>query len=337
MQKQVAGAGQADGTAALSFPDHIKQHGAAPSAATGGSSGINADAGIVAGAGSGGRGSSADAGGQGLCSTELPEHGPNMDRLKTLMQTGQVGRKMNWFDPTVLQKMAQRLAAAEALIKAPLAGGAAATVGGDIEAKLKKLAAEVKMLKERMGDSGAAVASSRPGGLQAANWRPGDGDHTMLAAKPLAGYKCIACDRPLGTLDVNPGPYLPTGQMPVSLPTAAELTSATAQAKQLPPAGVHIHRATVQGPAQAAAGAEAGTAATGDRSGKPGDPTNRRATGPQNWYAAAHGPPADQLPKADVGPHLPPGGWRGTQPLTRGEDGASVLPALGPRGGSTAP
>jgi hypothetical protein len=50
-------------------------------------------------------------------------------------------------------------------------------------------------------------------------------------------------------------------------------------------------------------------------------------------FTAVHGLPAEQLPKGDVGPHLPPGGWRGSQPL-RGEDGAPVLPSV--RGGSTA-
>lgn len=33
--------------------------------------------------------------------------------------------------------------------------------------------------------------------------------------------------------------------------------------------------------------------------------------GPQHWYTDVHGPPAEQLPSEDVGPHLPPGGWRG--------------------------
>lgn len=60
---------------------------------------------------------------------------------------------------------------------------------------------------------------------------------------------------------------------------------------------------------------------------------SKRAVGPQNWYTSVHGLPAEQLPRADVGPHLPPGGWRGTQPL-RGEDGAP-LPPLVP-GSSTA-
>jgi hypothetical protein len=62
---------------------------------------------------------------------------------------------------------------------------------------------------------------------------------------------------------------------------------------------------------------------------EPGVPA-RRVAGPQNWYAQAHGLPAEQLPKGDVGPHLPPGGWKGSLP--RAEDG-SVLPALVARGG----
>lgn len=33
------------------------------------------------------------------------EPGPQVARLKRLLQTGQVGRKMDWFDPTLLQKM----------------------------------------------------------------------------------------------------------------------------------------------------------------------------------------------------------------------------------------
>lgn len=60
---------------------------------------------------------------------------------------------------------------------------------------------------------------------------------------------------------------------------------------------------------------------------------SKRAVGPQNWYTSVHGLPAEQLPRAEVGPHLPPGGWRGTQPL-RGEDGAPLPPLV--RGSSTA-
>eukprot|EP00878_Enallax_costatus_P029505 GHUV01031999.1.p1 GENE.GHUV01031999.1~~GHUV01031999.1.p1 ORF type:complete len:325 (+),score=131.41 GHUV01031999.1:198-1172(+) len=138
--------------------------------------------------------------------------GPHMARLKRLLQTGQVGGKLDWFDPTLLQKMAQRLAAAEALIKNAHAGssGMLGSGGyGDLEARVRKLAAELRLLKERLGDS----KPTTQGG-----WRAGDGDHTMLAAKPLAGYRCMACDRPLGSLDPSPGPYLPSGQMPLPVP-----------------------------------------------------------------------------------------------------------------------
>lgn len=112
-------------------------------------------------------------------------------------------------------------------------------------------------------------------------------------------------------------------------------------APQLPPAG--SRRNTVQDalsglappppPSSSAAAAAAefvlgGSSATSPEPG--GGPPSRRVTGPQSWYAAAHGLPAEQLPKADVGPHLPPGGWRGSLP--RAEDG-SVLPSLVSRGG----
>ena len=55
--------------------------------------------------------------------------------------------------------------------------------------------------------------------------------------------------------------------------------------------------------------------------------------GPQHWYPDAHGRPAESLPKEDVGPHLPPGGWRagtsqGSRPrtgLASSGDGESSL------------
>ena len=52
-----------------------------------------------------------------------------------------------------------------------------------------------------------------------------DGDHSMLSGKPLGGYRCMACDRPLTSLDARPGPYLPSGQLPVSLASGAELAA----------------------------------------------------------------------------------------------------------------
>lgn len=48
-----------------------------------------------------------------------------------------------------------------------------------------------------------------------------DGDYAMLSSKPLAGYRCMACDRPLQGLDERPGPYIPTNVMPLNRNTPA--------------------------------------------------------------------------------------------------------------------
>lgn len=39
----------------------------------------------------------------------------------------------------------------------------------------------------------------------------------------------MACDRPLAALDSRPGPHLPTGQLPVSLASGAEVVAAGGQ------------------------------------------------------------------------------------------------------------
>lgn len=67
------------------------------------------------------------------------------------------------------------------------------------------------------------------GGLRALG-QATDGDHSMLSGKPLGGYRCMACDRPLTTLDSRPGPYLPSGQLPVSLASGAEMAAGGAAA-----------------------------------------------------------------------------------------------------------
>jgi hypothetical protein len=52
--------------------------------------------------------------------------GPQVARLKRLLQTGQVGRKMDWFDPTLLQKMV-RLTLTAATIDMHVGSAAAQT------------------------------------------------------------------------------------------------------------------------------------------------------------------------------------------------------------------
>lgn len=74
-----------------------------------------------------------------------------------------------------------------------------------------------------------AVLCYLQGGLRALG-QASDGDHSMLSGKPLGGYRCMACDRPLATLDSRPGPHLPTGQLPVSLSSGAEAAVSAGQA-----------------------------------------------------------------------------------------------------------
>lgn len=102
------------------------------------------------------------------------------------------------------------------------------------------------------------------------------GDHAMLSAKPIMGYKCMACDRPLDKLDKSPGPYLPTHQLKTLGRVSPESRSDGENSRQPSPCTPEMER-----------------------------------RGPQHWYNDAFGPPAENLRKADVGPHLPPGGWKG--------------------------
>jgi len=66
-------------------------------------------AGSMQPAGSAGSGGAGRWEGQGSTATTAPVlhpgPGPQVAQLKRLLQTGQVGRKMDWFDPTLLQKM----------------------------------------------------------------------------------------------------------------------------------------------------------------------------------------------------------------------------------------
>jgi hypothetical protein len=68
----------------------------------------------------------------------------------------------------------------------------------DLEAQVRRLSREVRAIRERLGDGNSRMA---------------DSDHAMLSGKPLMGYRCLACDRPLEKLDERSGPYLPSQQV----------------------------------------------------------------------------------------------------------------------------
>ncbi|GFR41375.1 hypothetical protein Agub_g2058, partial [Astrephomene gubernaculifera] len=227
-----------------------------------------------------------DAGGAGGKENRSPRGG--YERLLKLLGSGEYRHKMDAFDPTALQQMAQKLAYLEATVKSPAMGRiGAGGVGGvdygikELERQVKRLATDVRLMKDKVIDPVAVLP----------NPRMNPGDHAMLAARPITGYRCMACDRPLDQLDVLPGPHIPTQQLPIRVPAASD----TATRTQV-------------------------------RSGR-GDPLSPQSSSQrlpynndlnvrnvQNWYKDTTVVAAEALPREHVGPHLPPGGWRPSNP-----------------------
>jgi hypothetical protein len=137
-----------------------------------------------------------------------------------------------------------------------------------------------------------------------------DGDHAMLSSRPaVMGYRCMACDRPLAALAERAGPWVPTGLMPAAAPPAAwdgQSGPGAAEDDGRGGASPAAARRRTDGVAVAAAAGADGR-------------------GPQAWFPDGRGAPAAELPGGLVGPHLPPGGWRGGQGGgARGADDGSL-------------
>ncbi|GIL72562.1 hypothetical protein Vretimale_4311 [Volvox reticuliferus] len=226
------------------------------------------------------------------------------ERLLKLLGSGDYRHKMEAFDPVALQQMAQKLAYLEATVKSP-AMGRAGMAGVDygikeLERQVKRLNTDVRLMKDKLIEPATTL------GVSGSRIPPGD--HAMLAARPITGYRCMACDRPLDQLDVSPGPHVPTQQLPVRVPAATDTTSRSqvrsGRGDPLSPQG--SSQRLVYG----------------------NDPNARNA---QNWYKDTSAViAAEALPRDYVGPHLPPGGWRPSNPGTNGKQPAmqGSLPAL---------
>ncbi|KAG2455112.1 hypothetical protein HYH02_000932 [Chlamydomonas schloesseri] len=216
------------------------------------------------------------------------------ERLLKLMGSGEYCMKMDAFDPTALQQMAQKLAYLEATLKSPAMGRIGAGGGGlpdmgikDLERQVKRLATDVRLLRDKLMDG----AGGGTGRLMT------PGDHAMLAARPITGYRCMACDRPLEQLDVLPGPHIPTQQLPIRVPAATDVSTRSQGARASARPGMGPEPLSPQSSAQ--------------RLAYNTDPNVRSV---QNWYKDATGMAAEALPPQHVGPHLPPGGWRPSNP-----------------------
>ncbi|MEW5309753.1 MAG: hypothetical protein WDW38_001615 [Sanguina aurantia] len=209
------------------------------------------------------------------------------DRLVKRLGRGDYRHKMDAFDQDILARMAQKLTTLEVALRASGGAGRSAAIGGpgmdmgmkELEKQLRRATGDIRTLKAQMGAEGHQRL---------------EGDHAMLASKPLTGYRCLACDRPLEKLDEARGPHIPSQVMPNP---------------NYPETPLRANRFTQQ-PAKESSNLSTPSTAGGLRKTTAYDPSLR---GPQNWYEGAHGAPADQLPREDVGPKLPGGGWRGME------------------------
>ncbi|KAL0040320.1 hypothetical protein WJX77_003396 [Trebouxia sp. C0004] len=246
--------------------------------------------------------------------------GGPLQELMSSMKAGQLGHKMN--DSDIHDQLAQRLTTLERLVKRltlqPQGSGhvAGAVAGkGPDERLLRRLGSDLAVVKKRLDE---IAPPKDPGALAMMR----DGDHAMLAGKPLQGYRCMACDRPLAKLDPDMGGFVPGPHMPISVSFEPSKNN-----------GVVL--SSKEGPGQGRSGTS--------RKGPPAAQHSRTAlhaqqpqTGedpvtPQNWLKEAQGQPAQALPKEDVGPHLPPGGWRaGTSQGTRAPKGSTRPPGTRP-------
>ncbi|KAG2440350.1 hypothetical protein HXX76_004455 [Chlamydomonas incerta] len=268
------------------------------------------------GGGAGGvQGRYSESGGAGAGKEDRSPRG-GYERLLKLMGSGEYRMKMDAFDPTALQQMAQKLAYLEATLKSPAMGRIAAGGGAgglpdmgikDLERQVKRLATDVRLLRDKLMDG----AGGGGGGGGGTGRMMAPGDHAMLAARPITGYRCMACDRPLDQLDVLPGPHIPTQQLPIRVPAATDVSTRGQVARGSARPGVAPDPLSPQSSAQ-----------------KLQYNTDPNVRGVQNWYKDATGMAAEALPPQHVGPHLPPGGWRPSNPGMGKLTGAPSLPTL---------
>lgn len=189
-------------------------------------------------------------------------------------------------------------------------------VGGDprgLTDMVRRLQLEIERLKKRVGQMGVPNLTQRTP----------DGDYAMLSSKPLFGYRCMSCDRPLDKLENQPGYYIPHELFPPS-------SRATDPSVASPPKSPLRSGANSPGPRDTSPAPRrpvSGPGSSAAASQRPG------ITPQKGWFNDAHGPPLIERP-SDAGPHLPPGGWRGnaeqgSRPVLIGSASKSTLQAQG--------
>uniref|UniRef100_A0A7S3VMV5 Uncharacterized protein n=1 Tax=Dunaliella tertiolecta TaxID=3047 RepID=A0A7S3VMV5_DUNTE len=119
---------------------------------------------------------------------EPGNHRGALSRLIKALGRQSIQQKMDWFEPEVLNRIAQRMGTVDALLKSPLLQGAKGMAGGtgtpdggrDVEGQMRRLTREIRLLKENQ-----AAPPQFTGGFKDNT----SGDYAMLAGKPILGYR----------------------------------------------------------------------------------------------------------------------------------------------------
>lgn len=135
-----------------------------------------------------------------------------------------------------------------------------------------------------------------------------DGDYAMLSSKPLFGYRCMSCDRPLDKLESQPGYYVPSELFPTRRVDGVQ-SRTNSPPKTEPGSPERAASPPPRRPASSVGIRQPAFDTAVDV--PPGSAASRKDMVPAaNWFKESHGGPMEGRP-AETGPHLPPGGWRG--------------------------
>eukprot|EP00798_Chlamydomonas_sp_ICE-L_P000441 gene441-1839_t len=143
----------------------------------------------------------------------VKDHVGSYERLVKMMAKGDIRRKSDYFNPEILAHLIKKVQSIDSL-----GNNSSSPVTGpdmgirEIESQLKKVIKEVKILRadRKANESNENMAAHGGWGKRAV----AEGEHAMISGKPLLGFKCMACDRPLDKLDGTSGPYIPNQMMP---------------------------------------------------------------------------------------------------------------------------
>ncbi|KAK9835644.1 hypothetical protein WJX74_004933 [Apatococcus lobatus] len=222
---------------------------------------------------------------QGSISKGLLEAPPALESLPLVDITAALG---NALDAGCIQEKQDRpfgrRKANEAVTNRPAANANGAP-SKETDKQIRALRTELALLKKRLEEMPMQLILP-----------PADGDFAILASRPIMGYKCMACDRPLAHLEDKSGPAVSSNFLPAR---------PGVDARRMGNAKVEEGRGR-SGPTRADSPEREHAASVG------GTPDDARSVHglPMEKHAVA----GKSVPGQELGPQLPKGGWRSKSP-----------------------